>query len=53
MTLTIIWKNYCKQQNFGFINNNNINKSDHAARGLHLKERGSSKVAKKFIESVL
>ena len=44
-------KNYCKQQNLGFINNNNI-KSGIAAKGLHLKEQGSSKLAKHFIEYV-
>ena len=43
-------ENYCKQQNLGFINNKNINKSDLAAKGLHLKEPGSSKLKKNFIE---
>ena len=43
-------ENYCKQQNLGFINNKNINKSDLAAKDLHLKEPGSSKLKKNFIE---
>ena len=42
-------KNYCEQQNFGFIINNNINKADLAAKSLHIKERGSSKLAKNII----
>ena len=44
--------NYYKQQNLGIINNNNIMKSDLTAKGLHLKERGSSKLAKNVIEYV-
>ena len=40
------------QQNVGFINNNNVNKSDLAGKGLHLKDRGSSKLTKSFIEHV-
>ena len=32
-------RNYCKRQNLRIINNKNINKSDLAARDLHLKER--------------
>ena len=43
-------ENYCKQQNLGFINDSNI-KSDLSAKGLHLKERGSCRLAKHFIES--
>ena len=43
-------ENYCNQQNIGFISNNNIKKSDLKARGLHLHERGSSKLAKKFLD---
>ena len=43
-------ENYCNQQNIGFISNNNIKKSDLNARGLHLHERGSSKLAKKFLD---
>ena len=42
-------ENYCEQQNFGFIINNNINKADLAAKSLHIKERGSSKLAKNII----
>ena len=38
------FESYCKEQNLGFINNSN--KSDVAAKGLHLKERGSTKLAK-------
>ena len=43
-------ENYCNQQNIGFISNNNIKKSDLNARGLHLHERGSSKLAKNFLD---
>ena len=45
-------ENYCKQQNLGSRSNNSISKSDLAAKGLHLKERGSSKLAKYVIEYV-
>ena len=45
-------ENYCKQQNLGSMSNNSISKSGLAAKGLHLKERGSSKLAKNFIEYV-
>lgn len=44
--------NYYKQQNLGFINNNNIEKSDLAAKGLHLKVRGRGKLVKNVIEYV-
>ena len=43
-------ENYCKQQNLGSMSNNSISKSDLAAKGLHLKERGSSKLAKYVID---
>ena len=43
-------ENYCNQQNIGFISNNNIKKSDLNARGLHLNERGSSNLAKTFLD---
>ena len=43
-------ENYCKQQNLDFIDNSNIKKSDLNSRGLHLQERGSSKLAKKFLD---
>ena len=43
-------ENYCNQQNIGFISNNNIKKSDLNARGLHLHERGSSKLAKNILD---
>ena len=43
-------ENYCKQQNLGFIDNSNIKKSDLNSRGLHLQERGSSKLAKNFLD---
>ena len=51
-------ESYCKQENLGFSGNSNIKKSDLNSRGLHLQERGSSKLAKKnfwiiFIEFVL
>ena len=45
-------ENYCKQQSLGFISNSKINKSDLTAKGLHLKEQGSSKLAKNFIKHV-
>ena len=43
-------ENYCKQQNLGFIDNSNLKKSDLNSRGLHLQERGSSKLAKNFLD---
>ena len=43
-------ENYCKQQNLDFIDNSNIKKSDLNSRGLHLQERGSSKLAKNFLD---
>ena len=43
-------ENYCKQQNLGFINNCNIKKSDLNSKGLHLHERGSSKLAKNLLD---
>ena len=39
-------QNYCKQQNVGFIDSGNIKKSDLNPKGLHLHERGSSKLEK-------
>ena len=49
--LTIVFlENYCKQQNLGFIDNSNLKKSDLNFRGLHLQERGSSKLAKNFLD---
>ena len=42
-------ENYFKQQNVGFIDNGNIKKSDLNSRGLHLHERGSSKLAKNLL----
>ena len=42
-------KNYCNQQNIGFIDNSNVTKLDLTAKGLHLKERGSSKLANNFL----
>lgn len=46
------FESYCKQQNLSFINNSKNNKSGVAAKGLHLKERGSTKLAKNFVEYV-
>ena len=43
-------ENYCKQQNLVFIDNSNLNKSDLNSRGLHLQERGSSKLARNFLD---
>ena len=45
-------ENYCKQQNVGFINNGNIKKSDLNSKGLHLNERGSSKLAKNLLDFI-
>ena len=45
-------ENYCKQQNIGFINNGNIKKSDLNSKGLHLHERGSSKLAKNLLDFI-
>ena len=43
-------ENYCKQKNLGFIDNSNLKKSDLNSRGLHLQERGSSKLAKNVLD---
>ena len=45
-------ENYCKQQNVGFIDNGNINKSDLNTKGLHLHERVSSKLAKNLLDFI-
>ena len=45
-------ENYCKQQNIGFIDNGNIKKSDLNPKGLHLHERGSSKLAKNLLDFI-
>ena len=45
-------ENYCKQQNLGFIDNGNIKKSDFNPKGLHLHERGSSKLAKNLLDII-
>jgi len=42
-------KNYCNQQNIGFIDNKNLVTSDLSSKGLHLKERGSSKLSKNLL----
>ena len=42
-------ENYCKQQNLDLIDNSNIKKSDLNSTGLHLQERGSSKLAEKVL----
>ena len=41
-------ENYCNQQDVNFIDNSNIKKSDLNSRGLHLQERGCSKLAINF-----
>ena len=38
------------QQSLDFIDNSNIKKSDLNSRGLHLQKRGSSKLAKNFLD---
>ena len=43
---------YCKQQNLDFIDYSNIKKSDLNLRELHLQERGSSKLAKNFLDDM-
>ena len=43
---------YCKQQNFGFIDNGNIRKSDLNSKGLHLHERGDGKVAQNSLDFI-
>ena len=43
-------ENYCKRKYLGFIDNSNLKKSDLNFRGLHLQERGSSKLAKNFLD---
>ena len=45
-------KNYCKQQNLGFIEDGNIKKSELNFRRLHLHKRGSSKLAKNLLDCV-
>ena len=42
-------ENYCKQQNLDLIDYSNIKKSDLNSTGLHLQERGSSKLAEKVL----
>ena len=42
-------QNYCKQQNVSFIDNGNIKKFDLNPKGLHLHERGGSKLAKHLL----
>ena len=44
------FENYCKKQNLGYISKSNINKSDLAPKGLHLKDCGNRKLAKNFLE---
>ena len=44
------FENYCKKQNLGYISKININKSDLAPKGLHLKDCGNRKLAKNFLE---
>ena len=45
-TTNLHLENYCKQQNVGLIYNGNIKKSDLNSKGLHLHERGSTKLTK-------
>ena len=45
-------QNFCKQQNVGFIDNGNIKKSDLNPKGLHLHERGGSKLAKNLLDFI-
>ena len=45
-------ESYCKQKKVGFINNGNIKKSDLNSKGLHLHERGSSKLTKNLIDFI-
>ena len=45
-------ENYYKQQNLGFINNSNLKKSDLSSKGLHLHERGSSKLVKTLLDFI-
>ena len=47
MKLIVIWKIIVSSKTL--IINNNINKADLAAKSLHIKERGSSKLAKNII----
>ena len=49
MKLIVIWKIIVTSKTWALLN---INKSDLAAKGLHLKERGSSKLATNFTEYV-
>ena len=39
-----------KQQNLDFVDNSNIKKSNLNSRGLHLQNRGSSKLAKNILD---
>ena len=45
-------QNYCKQQSVGFIDNGNIKKLDLNSKGLHLHERGGSKLAKHLLDFI-
>ena len=45
-------ENYCKQQNVGFINNDNIKKSDLNSKRPHLHERGNSKLTKTLLDFI-
>ena len=49
-TINFRLENYCKQQNLGFMGNENIKKSDLNSKGLHLHEFGSSKLAKNLLD---
>ena len=49
MKLIVIWKIIVTSKTWALLN---INKSDRAAKGLHLKERGSSKLVTNFTEYV-
>ena len=51
-TMNAHLRNYCKQHDLGFIDNDNIKKSDLNPKGLHLQERGSSKLAKNLLEFI-
>ena len=43
-------KNYCQQQDIGFIDNTNIGVSDLNSRKLHLNRKGNSKLTKNILE---
>ena len=45
-------ENYCKQENVRFIMNGNIKKLDLNSKGLHLHERGSSKLVKNLLDFI-